>query len=298
MFEIQIGSSGINCFTCIPYKFLRLGLFIGVGIIFGLCLIVELGALIEKKKINNADEGDYDKDVQQSTLSYFTFYQIIVIIIVIVAIIGLIGIRQENKCLLGIFNTCNCCFFFIFALTYALISLFSAFSNFSNSYICDNTKIYEKDILYKAAAETLCKDGCECYFSGTITRNQLKYVQKYSATDKTLPVRFEQCTQSQNYNKTEIASLQQIESFYECSGWCTQYPIQYFNNVNSKINASTSCSKAIINYWDKFFGYIKIISFLLSFFFILMFIFTCFYCFYPKNSNKKMDSTKIALINQ
>lgn len=82
-----------------------------------------------------------------------------------------------------------------------------------------------------------------------------------------------------------------MEAFYECSGWCTKYPIQYFNNVNSKLNTkyiynkiSVSCAFAILNFWGDFYFYLSSSGFALGVFFMMMFFFTCLFCLHPGTS--------------
>ncbi|CAK58205.1 unnamed protein product (macronuclear) [Paramecium tetraurelia] len=296
--ELQIGSDGLICGRCIPFKTLKIIVLSGSGLILTMCLIIEILVYINKGKVNDADTGDYSSTAASSTLFFFNVQMYMGIVGGISTLFGIGGILNNNKCLLGCFNTFNCCLFWVFGLVYLIVSFFSKISDFTKLSGCSLSYDLEREALYKKASLSLCQDNCECYFSGTVSKDQSKYVINFSPTDTTMAVNFQQCPQSFDSNQLIMSQLKQSETFYECSGWCTKYPIQLFNNVNSKISSSNACKTTIEDYWNKFRQILQYTSFLIAFFFVLMFGFTCIYCFYPKGDPKNDENTKIRLINQ
>ncbi|CAD8195941.1 unnamed protein product [Paramecium octaurelia] len=295
--EVQIGSDGLVCARCIPFKTLKIIVLSGAGLILAMCLTIEILAYVSKNKIDDSDKGEYSSSAASSTIFFFNAHMVMGIIGGVSTLLGIGGILNSNKCLLTCFNTFNCCLFWAFALTYAVVSFFSKVSDFIKLSGCSLTYDLEREALYKVASQSLCNDDCECYFSGTVSRDQSKYVINYSPTDTTMAINFQQCPSSFSSNSTIMAQLKSSENAYECSGWCTKYPIQFFNDVNSKTTSSYACKQTIENYWNSFRQILQYTSFVLAFLFVLTFGFTCIYCFYPKGDPQKEEQTKIRLIN-
>ena len=79
-----------------------------------------------------------------------------------------------------------------------------------------------------------------------------------------------------------------LEETYGCSGWCNQYPIFLFSNINNGIPTSDACYYYFIKYLKYYSLKASFSYYTIALFIIVIEIFACCFCCHPdRNKGKK-----------
>ncbi|CAD8195933.1 unnamed protein product [Paramecium octaurelia] len=274
---------------CLPYGCLKCFVQLEGWLTFVIGILAIVGAIIVTVISKSIDDVIKDLGISDiSTSSIIVPFWVFAGVVIFFAISGLCGAKRRSKCLLAIFNLGNICLFLAF-LSLSIVSY--VFGLILTDQDCDKSKgVLQIEDLYKYSEQTLCKSSCECYYSEQINKEVESAVKTYSPTDKTKPTRVQDCPGFDSKYKTEAAGLAYFEEKWQCSGWCTAYPIQQFNNVNTKVkNYNYSCYQGLTDYFKNMFTTTGSILISLAALFGIMVIFTCCLCCHPHNSNKGSD---------
>ncbi|CAK58201.1 unnamed protein product (macronuclear) [Paramecium tetraurelia] len=274
---------------CLPYGCLKCFVQLEGWLTFVIGILAIVAAIIVTVIQKSFDDAIKDLGITDiNTSAIIVPFWIFAAVVIFFAISGLCGAKHRSKCLLAIFNLGNICLFLAFLSLSIVAYVIGSFFDVSN---CSNSSNeLQIENLYKMSESTLCKSSCECYYSEKMTKEVELAVKSYSATDKTKPTRVQDCPGFDSKYKTQAAALQLMEEKWQCSGWCTPYPIQQFNDVNSNVkNHNYPCYKGMIEYFQNMFTTTGSILFSLAALFGVMVILTCCLCCHPHNSNKGSD---------
>ncbi|CAD8111469.1 unnamed protein product [Paramecium sonneborni] len=283
---------------CLPYGCLKCFVLLEGWLTLVLGILAVIAAIIItviQRSFDSAlkDLGIGDVDTSAVTVFFWIFASIVLFL----AICGLCGTKHKSKCLLAIFNIGNICLFLAFAsLAIAAYVFGSVFNDQKCNQSNENYKTIEN--LYSMAEKTLCQDACECYYSQEVNSNVAPAVKKYSSNDSSKPKNFQSCQVFDKNYDIQASALSWMEEKLECSGWCTGYPIQLFNNVNSQVkNYNNPCYDAMLSYLQGMFNTMGTTLISLASIFLVMIVFTCCLCCHPKNSNRGQDYyTRLAYV--
>ncbi|CAD8179065.1 unnamed protein product [Paramecium pentaurelia] len=274
---------------CLPYGCLKCFVQLEGWLTFVIGILAIVAAIIItviQKAFDSAlkDLGITDIDTSVIVVPFWIFASIVIFF----AISGLCGAKHRSKCLLAIFNLGNICLFLAF-LSLSLVAYVFG-SLFQDKDCLKEQSVQQIEDLYSMAEKTLCKESCQCYYSQEMNKQVESAVKNYTPSDKTKPTQVQECPGFNKDYKLSASALSWMEEKLECSGWCTGYPIQQFNNVNSKVKSyNNPCYKAMLTYFESAFNTTGAILISIASVFGLMVIMTCCLCCHPHNSNKGSD---------
>ncbi|CAD8212983.1 unnamed protein product [Paramecium octaurelia] len=281
---------------CLPIKTLKIIAFIQVFIAFGLSILAFIGAYYISKLLGKVDEQLAALGVGFISLKFLSRpFWTLAFGIFMVAICGILGtIMKNRKYFLVMFNMGNLCFFATFTLVGVIAIIVGA--SMTQDQTCSPTDPQYTTVqsMYNQAQLNLCKSPCECYYAKDITPQASTEVQVYSKTDQSKAINAQECSYFNNAFLMDASAIQWMEEKFDCSGWCIEYPIQMFNDVNSDVkDQQFSCYKALGNYFKRLFSISGIVFIIMAFIMGLMFIFTCCLGYHPDNQHKFDNYNKI-----
>ncbi|CAD8072675.1 unnamed protein product [Paramecium primaurelia] len=281
---------------CLPLKTLKVIALIQVFFALALAIIAFIGAYYITNLLGKVDQQLKELGVAFISIKFLSRpFWTLAFGILIVAISGILGtVLKNKKFFLVIFNAGNLCFFVTFTLTGIIAIILGIVIAQDQTCSPSDPQYTTVQSMYDLAQKNLCKSPCECYYSKDITPEVSKEVTVYSKTDESKAIRAQECNYFNSTFDMDAQAIQWMEQKFDCSGWCIEYPIQMFNDVNLDVkDQQYSCYKAIGNYFKRLFSISGIIFIILAFIMGLMFIFTCCLGYHPENQLKFDNYSKI-----